>query len=505
MNEKDINKPQLNYWKNKRLTDRTNSIISEFRTISSKSTLYFLQDRLYHHDIPLKFSAGENKVKRDLNIWLKAWKRDRKRKPLIIRGARQVGKTWTVTNFGKSDFRQLVEINFELQPQFKSVFSNLDPHEIVQKIELTENIEIDPGTTLLFLDEIQECPQALKALRYFYEKMPQLHVIAAGSLLEFIMESEAISIPVGRVQDIHMVPLSFGEFLTVVGEPKLRSYLQNLTLDSTIPEPVQAKCLSLLKTYLYLGGMPEAVADWLEFNKFNKTDALHKGLLLNYRNDFGKYGKRVNTEMLEKVFVKSPAMVGVKFKYSAIDNQSNSRDIRKALQMLVKAHVVYKVHSVPGSGLPLHAHVNEKSFRILFLDVGLMQAAMGINRDTYLSDNLLAVYRGMVAEQFVGQQLLALKQPFEEPELYYWHRETRGSAAEVDYLRQSGEHILPVEVKAGKTGSLKSLKLFLAEKKAPFGVRFSLHPLAFSDSVLSIPLYAIEATPGLIKRSLEVI
>ncbi len=190
-------------------------------------------------------------------------------------------------------------------------------------------------------------------------------------------------------------------------------------------------------------------------------------------------------------------MVGSKFKYSHIDRHINSRDIRKALELLVKAHIIHKINAVSGSGLPLGAYCNDKFFKILFLDVGLLQNFMGINRETYLSENLLAVCKGIVAEQFIGQQLLALKKHFEEPFLYYWQREARGSTAEVDYLWQRDEHILPVEVKAGKTGALKSLRLFLSEKKTLFGIRFSLHPLSFTDSVLSIPLYAVEAVPGL--------
>lgn len=442
-------------------------------------------------------------MERDITDWLRSWKKDEKRKPLLIRGARQVGKTWTVSEFGRTEFERTVEINFELQPHIKSSFSSLSPQEIIQNLELTTNTEINPGTTLLFLDEIQECPQALKSLRYFYEKLPELHVIAAGSLLEFIMESETISIPVGRVQNIYLSPLSFGEFLTACGERKLRSYLEDLSIEDQIPESIHVKSISLLKTYLYLGGMPEVIDDWLETKKFVKTDELLKGLLQNYRHDFGKYGKRANIDLLEKVFVKSPGMVGEKFKYANIDRQSNSRDVRKAVRLLAKAHIIHMVYSISGSGLPLHAHLNEKNFKVLYLDVGLLQNDMGISSETYLSDNLLAVYKGLVAEQFVGQQLLAMNKPFEEPRLYYWRREVKGSAAEIDYIWQKGEYILPVEVKAGKTGTLRSLKLFLSEKKPPFGIRFSLHPLSFSDSILSIPLYAIEATPGLVNQSLE--
>ena len=253
-----------------------------------------------------------------------------------------------------------------------------------------------------------------------------------------------------------------------------------------------------MRDYLYLGGMPETIATWLDTKNFSKTDEIHQLLLQNYKHDFGKYGRHVNFRLLDKVFTKAPATVGNKFKYADIDRDVNARDIRKSLNLLIKAHIFHKVTAASGSGLPLAAHCNEKFFKILFLDVGLLQSAMGIARETYMSENLLAAYKGLVAEQFIGQQLFALGKCFAEPELYYWQREVKGSAAEIDYLWQKDEDILPVEVKAGKTGTLKSLRVYLSEKNVPFGIRFSLHPLSFTDSVLSIPLYAIEALPGLI-------
>ncbi len=439
-------------------------------------------------------------MERDLYSRLIDWKNDKNRRPLMIRGARQVGKTWLVNHFGKTNFDSYVEINFEFQPQMKSCFSTFDPAVIIQRIELTMNIEIIPGKTLLFLDEVQECPEAIKSLRYFYEKLHSLHVISAGSLLEFVMEAENISFPVGRVQNIYLQPLSFGEFLTACGEHKLREWFRNLSITETISESIHIKSVSLLREFLYLGGMPETVDNWQYVKKISKTDEIHQILLQNYKHDFGKYAKHVNFRLLEKIFTKAPGIVGNKFKYVDIDRDINTRDIRKSLELLIKAHILHKVTAASGAGLPLASHCNEKFFKILFLDVGLLQSAMGISKETYLSDNLLAVYKGLVAEQFVGQQLLSLYKPFEESTLYYWQREARGAAAEVDYLWQKGEYILPVQVKAGKTGTLKSLRIFLNEKNAPFGIRFSLHPLSFTDEVLSIPLYAIEAMPGLINQ-----
>jgi len=442
-------------------------------------------------------------MERDIYSWLREWKTKRNRKPLIIRGARQVGKTFIINLFGKKEFNHMVEINFDFQPEYKSCFTSLNPEEIIKHIELTLNTEIIPGKTLLFIDEIQEYPKALKALRYFYEKMPELHVIAAGSLFECIVDAEQITIPVGRVQYVYLFPMSFGEFLNACNEHKLREYLKNLSIDSIIPESINLKCISLLKTYLYLGGMPETIYHWLNTKKLTGIDESHQLLLQNYKYDFAKYGKRANIALLEKVFMKAPKMVNLKFKYSQIDNQVNSRDVRNALNLIVKAQVIHKIISSSGSGLPLSAHTNEKVFKVLFLDVGLLQNSMGISSETYLSNNLFAVYKGLIAEQFVGQQLLTLKKHFEEPGLYYWNREAKGSSAEVDYLWQHGENVIPIEVKSGKKGTLKSLKLFLKEKKSRFGIRFSLHPLSYDNQILSIPLYAIEAMPGLLKRCQE--
>ncbi|KPA15003.1 ATPase [Candidatus Magnetomorum sp. HK-1] len=437
---------------------------------------------------------------RDIYSCLKKWKTEKKRKPLIIRGARQVGKTWIVNLFGKQEFENMVEINLDFQPEFKSCFSNLNPADIIQQIELTSNTDIIPGKTLLFIDEIQECPQALKALRYLYEKKPELHIIAAGSLFEFIVDSEKITIPVGRVQYFFLFPLSFAEFLTACGENKLRNYLKNLSLDSNIPESIHEKCTSLLYIYLYLGGMPEAISHWLDTQKFSKVDETHQLLLQNYKYDFAKYGKRANIDMLEKVFSKTPAMVSMKFKYVHIDNHVNSREVKKALNLLIKAQVIQKIASTSGSGLPFSAYTNDKLFKAIFLDVGLLQNSMGISSETYMVKNIFATYKGLVAEQFVGQQLLTLKKHYEEPDLYYWAREAKGSSAEVDYLWQQSGNIIPIEVKAGKKGTLKSLKLFLHEKNAKFGIRLSLHPLSFDNQILSIPLFAIEAMPELIEQ-----
>lgn len=437
-------------------------------------------------------------MKRDIHEALKAWKIDPKRKPLIIRGARQVGKTWLVENFGRTEFKTFFGINFELQPAFKSCFENLDPDKIITSIELTANISLAGDDTLLFLDEVQECPAAIKALRYFFELKPGLCVIAAGSLLEFVEQSDSISIPVGRVLNYHLTPLSFGEFLTSCREDRLREFLANLSIKDSIPESIDGKGTALLRTYLYTGGMPAAVSDWIERKSLFAIDALHSSLLQNYRQDFGKYGRRMNSDMLEKAYAKIPGLVGAPIAYSLIDRNANSREVKRAIALLEKARIVSLIRATSGAGLPLVTYADDKKIKPLFLDVGLLQNAMGISSETFSATDLLAVYRGAVTEQFIGQQLLSLKKPFEDSDLYYWSRNVTGSEAEVDYLYQSGEKIIPIEVKSGATGSLKSLRMFLKEHNASVGVRFSMHPLSYHDKVLSIPLYAVESLPKLV-------
>jgi predicted AAA+ superfamily ATPase len=243
-------------------------------------------------------------------------------------------------------------------------------------------------------------------------------------------------------------------------------------------------------------------ADWIDRRTFTGTNVLHRSLLQNYRQDFGKYGKKVNGEVLEKTFMKVPGFVGTTFTYSAVDRASNLRDVKRAIDLLEKARIITRIRATSGTGLPFLTYADEKKFKLLFLDVGLLQNAMGISSETYLAENLLAVYRGAITEQLVGQQLLALKKEYEDPDLFYWRRKVPGSDAEVDYLYQHGEKIIPIEVKSGTTGSLKSIRLFMEENRSPLGVRFSMYPLSFHDRILTIPLYAVEAMPGLIAQAL---
>jgi predicted AAA+ superfamily ATPase len=431
-------------------------------------------------------------MKRDIEAILLQWKNDSIRKPLIIRGARQVGKSHTISEFGRGHFKSLVEINFELNPEFASCFESLEPQDIIDRISLRQKTDIIPGETLLFLDEIQLFPKAITALRYFYERMPALHVIAAGSLLEFALEEHSVSVPVGRVQYVYLHPLSFGEFLDAVGENRLRAMLTSPRLLEQMGTAGHEHALALLKKYLLIGGMPEAVSAFISGKTILDCQRIHMSILQTYRDDFGKYASRAKHKYLQKVFDAAARMVGQKFKYSRVDPDVQSREFKNAVELLEKAGVIHVVRQTGGEGLPLSVGASDRHFKVIFLDVGLMQNACGLSGEISSHADILAVHQGSVAEQFAGQQLIAAENPFTKSSLYYWVREAANSTAEVDYLVANHETVLPVEIKAGSTGSFRSMHLFLQQYHRPFGMTVSQKPFHSRPPAVSIPLYAVQ-------------
>lgn len=437
-------------------------------------------------------------IKRDIDDLLVSWKNRDQRWPLLIRGARQVGKSYTITEFGEKEFETLVKINFEQYPKYKACFETLDPKQIIETISMLDKTEIKSGKTLLFLDEIQDCPRAITALRYFHEQMPELHVIGAGSLLEFALSEENFRMPVGRVQYLYMKPFSFQEFLNAMGENKLLEMLENLNWEKTPNPVIHQHLLSLVKKYSIVGGMPRAVAEYVSSGNLGQCHQIQNIIIQTYRDDFGKYASKVKHKYLQKIFYAVPKMVGRKFKYSHVDDSIQSRELKEALELLEKAGVVYRVKQTSGEGLPLESNANERHFKTIFLDIGLMQNLCGLSSETLMVEDFIQVNAGEVAEQFVGQELLAYSDPFKESALYYWARESRSSNAEVDYLTPYRQYAIPVEVKAGKTGTLRSMHLFLEKYPAPVGIRISQIPLNNSLPIISIPFYAIKNIPQLI-------
>jgi predicted AAA+ superfamily ATPase len=389
-----------------------------------------------------------------------------------------------------ASFDELVEVNFERAPALGRVFdTDLDPQRIVRDLRLVTRKHVEPGRSLLFLDEIQEAPQAMRSLRYFFEELPELHVVAAGSLLDFALESTGT--PVGRVDSLYMYPLSFVEFLSVTGDDALARVLGAV---GGIRQPAHGLLLERLGTYLAIGGMPEAVATWVQHGDLPRCHKLLVGLANNFRQDFAKYAKRHEIKYVDLLFKEAPSMQGRRFVYSHIPGDYRARELAPALSLLEKAGVVHRVLQSPGSGRPLRAGARPDRFKILFLDVGLTQALLGLDNAELILDAATAItHRGAIAEAFVGQEMIAYGFPWTSRELFYWHREARGSSAEVDYLFEVSGKVIPIEVKRGGRGRLKSMRLFLEKNRAlsPFGIRFSSHPFSVVDDLQSWPLYAV--------------
>ena len=440
-------------------------------------------------------------MKRDIDDTLKTWKTEAHRYPLLVRGARQVGKTYSIKQFGENEFDNLVEVNFEQKPQYLTCFESLEPKKIVETLSVLTKSDIIPGKTLLFLDEIQECPKAISALRYFYEQMPDLHVIGAGSLLEFVMSQESFKMPVGRVQYLYMKPLSFLEFLDNVGESRTRNVIETFSWDNLPSPAIHKHLLSLIKKYAVIGGMPAIVSEYISSSSLEKCFQIQTIIIQTYRDDFGKYASKVKYKYLEKIFFAVPKMVGNKFKYSHVDNNLQSRDLKEALELLEKAGVVYRIKQTSGNGLPLEANAKERHFKTVFVDIGLMQNICGLSSDLLISpdEDFIKVNEGAIAEQFTAQELLAYRDVYLAPSLYYWAREARSSNAEIDYLIPHGSSVLPIEVKAGKTGTLRSMHIFLEQYSLSAGVRISQHYFNRTLPIISFPFYAIKRIPHLMK------
>ena len=419
------------------------------------------------------------------------WKDSPRRKPLVIRGARQVGKTWLVENVLAKQFDGFVKIDLEKRRDLHIHFAGaLEPLAILRQLELTSG-RIIPGKTLLFFDEIQACPRAIMALRYFYEEMPALHVIAAGSLLEFAFGE--ISIPVGRVQYLHMHPMTFYEYLLAMGKEVMAEYI--LTQPDDIAEPVQQTILRELRSYFFIGGMPECIKAYRDSGSMVETFRVQSEILDSYRDDFSKYTPRINTVCLDAVFLSVAKSVGEQLKYTRLNDAHSGQMNRRAFDLLVKARVIHKIPACNPSGLPLGATANQKKFKASFLDIGLMQRLCQVPVELELQqENLLALYRGKLAEQFVAQELLA----WHSSKLFYWARDARGSNAEVDYLVVHEGKIYPVEVKSGAGGSLRSLHLMLEKyRNCPQGLVLygGVSKKLPEQKLVFLPLYCV-ATIG---------
>lgn len=430
-------------------------------------------------------------MKRFLFSALECWKTSPNRKPILLRGARQVGKTHLVRSLGRT-FDEFVEVNFEYQPAYKKVFElDLDPKRILKELRLLTEKRIEPHRSLLFLDEIQVSPKAIQALRYFYEEMPELHVIAAGSLLDFAIES--VGVPVGRVSFLYLYPVSFMEFLKAAEHTQLLNAILTNDVKCPLPESVHNKALRLVGEYMAMGGMPEVIQVWLETGDYGKCLSVLHELVGTFRQDFEKYAKRYQIKYIEQLFNAIPRQLGCRFRYSHIEGDFRKRELAPCLDLLEKAGIVHPIVHTAAQGLPLGAETNLSTFKLKMLDLALAQVILGLELKEWILDPLSAyVNKGEIAENFVGQELLAYSSSRQKQTLYYWHRESRSSQAEIDYVISIQGNIIPIEVKSGKGSSLKSLQIFFDKHpKSPYGIRYSTHNYSVYEKLHSYPLYAV--------------
>jgi uncharacterized protein len=445
-------------------------------------------------------------MKRKIVIQLIDWFNKKDRKPLIIRGARQVGKTWLVRHLAKVLDLDLLELNFERDPKFKVLFEDNDPQKVVLRLETLFNRNIDSTKSLLFLDEIQNAPELLAKLRWFAEEKPELAVIATGSLLDFSLDEHQFSMPVGRLNYMYLEPMSFEEFLEALEQRKLCDLLSNFKLGERIPEEIHDRLWQFLRDYIFVGGMPAAVNCWVQKKSMFSVSEMQQNILQTYRDDFSKYAKRISLERLDEVFRIVPKLLGKKFKYSFINKEVRVELLKKALNLLCKARVCHKVFATSANGIPIDAEVKENMFKVIFLDVGLVSAAMGLSLVTKSElENIRLINEGGIAEQLVGQLLRTIPPHYINPILYYWVREKSGAESEIDYVIQHDAKIIPIEVKSGTTGTLRSLHNFMQAKSLKKAVRFNADYPSFTEvkvndqsgnliqyELISLPLYFTE-------------
>jgi len=431
-------------------------------------------------------------INRKIDGDLLAWMRENDRKPLLLRGARQVGKSWTVRHLAEK-FEHFLEINFELDKQARDLFakSDLSPEKLCQELAAIYEIPIIPGKTLLFLDEIQSSLPAISSLRFFYEKYRKLHIIAAGSLLEFALQ-QLSSFGVGRVRSMFMYPMNFSEFLNACGHNMLLQAIQNSNCKKPLSEPIHKKAIELLRRFLIIGGMPEVVSAYVKKNDLLECQRILDDLIISFRSDFVKYREKVPTLQISAVFDSVVNQMGKKFVYANVSKDYAHRQLKEGLELLKMAGLVIPVTHSSANGLPLGAEMDVKKQKMLLLDTGIFQRLLGLPlSDLLISDDFSLVNKGNIAELFAGLELLKSGSCYEQKMLYYWHRESKNSNAEIDYVLQIGKNIVPVEVKSNAKGAMRSLHLFLEEKKCPFGIRTSLENFDNLPKIKIVPLYAI--------------
>lgn len=433
-------------------------------------------------------------IQRDIDAVLSEWKNSNPRKPLLLRGVRQCGKTCTVRNFSQQ-FENYVEINLERQSSLRSVFSgDIDVRKIISRLELEAMQPIQPGKTLLFIDEIQSCPRAVTALRYFYEDLPELHVIAAGSLLEILLNNrkkEKLDFPVGRVRSVFLYPFSFREFLRGTGQEMLCTWLDRLdpfTEENTAHE----KLLEAYKIFLIVGGMPEAVAEYCEKGSFLACQNIHRDILFNFRDDIGKYDTDIPSEILRKVFDYAMHHVCGQVKVSSAIPGVSAYYFEESIKLLKRAGLIFPVHAASCDTLPLGSGIKEANKKLLMFDTGVYLTECDLDvKDLLASDVFSGMNKGSVVEMQTGLEMIKYSDPFREAGVYYWYRS--GANAEVDYVIQKKNMFFPVEVKASGKGSMQSIYSYLeTHPGVPYGIRVSMENFSIYGKIHVFPVYAVQ-------------
>lgn len=432
-------------------------------------------------------------MKRDIYKKLLDWKQSERRKPLVLRGARQVGKTYILKEFGKGEYENCVYLNFEDDPTLDAIFApRFDLQRIIRSLSAYGEVKISPGSTLLIFDEIQASPNALQALKSFRENANEYHVAAAGSLLGIKLKGQK-SFPVGQVNFLDLYPLSFLEFLDALQKSVLRNLIEENQQDfHPFPEPFHVELLELLKNYSLTGGMPEAISTYVQTASFQVTRQVQQEIIDSYLLDFSKHAEKSDVMKISEIWRSIPTHLSKenkKFIFSAVRKSARARDYERALQWLLDAGIIYKSYHISKPGLPLHAYSNSTIFKVFLLDVGLLGTMVNLSPGLILEGSaIFSHFHGALVENYVAQQLKAKSRE----DLYYW---TSAGKAEVDFVFALNDGVCPLEAKAGLNLKSKSLKVYNEKYKPVFLFRTSLQNLQKTGNICNYPLYAISLFP----------
>lgn len=427
-------------------------------------------------------------MKRKLLNNLIEWKNDKNHKPLVLEGARQVGKTWLMKEFGRTQYKKVAYINFDRNEKMCKVFeTDLDTNRLITAIELDVEFKITPEDTLIIFDEIQECPRAITSLKYFNEDAPQYDIIAAGSLLG-VAHHFGTGFPVGKVEFLRLYPLSFTEFLDAMGKEQFVELIEKQ--DFEMIKLFNTKFEDLLKQYTYIGGMPEVVQDFVDNKDFKKVRTIQKRILSSYEKDFSKHIPANTVEKVRMLWNSVPTQLAKdnkKFIYNAIKKGARAKEFETALTWLKDAGLIYQVYKITKPGLPIGAYEDLDSFKLFVLDVGLLGALVNLDAKTILDRyEIFQEFKGAMAEQYVLQQFKTIK----DLPVYYWTNET--SRSEVDFVIPINSKVVPVEVKAATNLKARSLKIYMEQFKPELALRTSLADYKKTDNLVDLPLYTVE-------------